>query len=278
MAIDDPFQAFDSQYSATDESGPVKAALALVKHALPGASTVVELFETVYDHFSAEGRERRLSEMWGLIVREFKYAHSKIKDLEEAISKKLDSGDLRESIQLMMRFDANEFNDNKRERYLRLLGNALLSEVQIRDLACFIQTIEELGESDIAVLKALHRSTNMPGDWKEPGSIQTSLHPNTFISRRETIAHEVNKALGLAATIVTNQNFSHEEGYDACARLQGFGLAHEIQLNARAIPVGDYCFYVSKRGLLLLKLLGEDVPNWEYYFPESQKAFAQKKS
>ena len=30
-------------------------------------------------------------------------------------------------------------------------------------------------------------------------------------------------------------------------RLQGFGLAHEIDLSPREVPIGDYCFRPSKR-------------------------------
>jgi hypothetical protein len=54
-------------------------------------------------------------------------------------------------------------------------------------------------------------------------------------------------------------------GYDACNRLQGFGLAHEIELSPRQVPVGEYCFRPSIRGLKLLKLVGEEVANADKY-------------
>ena len=65
----------------------------------------------------------------------------------------------------------------------------------------------------------------------------------------------------------SRQAFSREDGYEACMRLQGFGLAHEIDVAPRQVPVGDYSFRPSKRGLMLLKLVGEQVENWDKYFP-----------
>jgi hypothetical protein len=37
--------------------------------------------------------------------------------------------------------------------------------------------------------------------------------------------------------------------------LQGFGLAHEIEVSPRQVPVGDYCFRLSRRGLCISTLL-----------------------
>jgi hypothetical protein len=51
--------------------------------------------------------------------------------------------------------------------------------------------------------------------------------------------------------------------------LVGFGLAHEIELQERELPLTEYCFRLSTEGVKLLKLMGEDVPNFEYYFPRS---------
>jgi hypothetical protein len=66
--------------------------------------------------------------------------------------------------------------------------------------------------------------------------------------------------------------FSNEEGYSVCLRLQGFGLAHEVPFNViEEIPVSEYCFRPPKRGLMLLKLLGEEVYNWDDYFSPRQK-------
>jgi hypothetical protein len=88
------------------------------------------------------------------------------------------------------------------------------------------------------------------------------FHPNDFINRKQELVVEIAKVLG---GDYQGQSFSREQGYDACNRLQGFGLAHEIEVAHRQVPVGDYCFRPSIRGLLLLKLLGEEIANADIY-------------
>jgi hypothetical protein len=78
---------------------------------------------------------------------------------------------------------------------------------------------------------------------------------------------QIAEALGIGASADIGLRLNPEVGYSVCARLQGFGLAHELQLSPREVPIGDYCFRPSHRGLMLLKLMGEDVPNWFRYFP-----------
>jgi hypothetical protein len=117
-----------------------------------------------------------------------------------------------------------------------------------------VQTIEQLGELDIKVLQVLNLVMNKPSDWSDQfGNPATKLHPNTFIQRRQELAVQIAQALGqktnLASQVKAGQTYSHEEGYEICARLQGFGLAHEVPLSVREVPIGDYCFRPSKRGL-----------------------------
>ena len=44
---------------------------------------------------------------------------------------------------------------------------------------------------------------------------------------------------------------------------------HLNRLRDLAVLSGDYSFRLSKRGLMLLKLVGEEVENWDKYFPRS---------
>ena len=162
----------------------------------------------------------------------------------------------------------------KRERYVKLIGNALRSESQVRDVANFVQTLERLSERDVAVLKVLNKIMNKEGDWKShsyPGPENPAVgnvakvHPNTFIQRSQELAVQV--AIALGQKTETNM-FTREEGYAICNRLQGFGLAHEIQAQTRELPLTNYCFRLSTQGIALLKLLGEDVPNLRHYSGE----------
>jgi hypothetical protein len=60
--------------------------------------------------------------------------------------------------------------------------------------------------------------------------------------------------------------FSREDGLQICYRLQGFGLAQVIDTAPREVPISNYCARPTTRGLMLLKLLRENVPNWKRYF------------
>ena len=92
------------------------------------------------------------------------------------------------------------------------------------------------------------------------------LHPNVLIQRAQERAVQVGIALGQKTE--TNR-FTREEGYAICSRLQGFGLAHEAGVSTRELPLADYSFRLPVQGIRLLKLLGEDVPNFDNYFQAS---------
>jgi hypothetical protein len=82
-----------------------------------------------------------------------------------------------------------------------------------------------------------------------------------LIGRAQELTVQIALALGQATETNT---YNREEGYAICNRLQGFGLAHEMD-QTRELPLANYVFRLSVQGVVLLKLLGEDVPNYDYY-------------
>lgn len=260
MAIDDPKAAFAQQYMQEEEKSPLGLAVFTGKLAFPQAALPLEIFRKVADRLTRASVDERLQAMWNMLVME----------TEHLETTKANAEDVQEAIQLAMRRDAEEFNDKKRERYVKLIGNALRSETQIQDVETFVQTVEQLGERDVTVLKVLNKVMNKKGDWKPQPSPPENpgvgnvmkVHPNTFIQRAQELAVQIAMALGQKTE--TNL-YIREVGYGICNRLQGFGLAHEIQ-QTRELPLTNYCFRLSTQGILLLKLLGEDVPNFDNYF------------
>jgi len=257
LAIDDPKDAFEQQYMQEEEKSPLGLAVFTGKLAFPKAALPLEIFRKVADRFTRVSVEERLQAIWHMLVMETDHLESTKADVE----------DVQEAIQLAMRRDAEEFNDKKRERYVKLIGNALRSEEQIQDVALFVQAIEQLNERDVTVLKVLNRIMNKEGDWKpQPnpgvGNIM-KLNPSNLISRGQELAVQIAMALG--QSVETNM-FTREEGFGICNRLQGFGLAHELQPSPRELPLTNYTFRLSVQGIRLLKLLGEDVPNFDNYF------------
>jgi hypothetical protein len=247
MAIDNPYDAIDKAYPEREPYLPTELALLAAKFALPGIIT--DALSTVCERLDWRAQNERAKATIKLLMAE-------LKDVKEKKASKEELNDLKESIQLSIRYDVAEFNDKKRERYIKIIGNALRDE-NVDDLASYIQDVERLGERDLEALKVLNRVMN-------PVRVDNrkDIHPNEFIHRRQELSVEMSKAVGGA---FEGPSISREEGYDACNRLQGFGLAHEIELSPRQVPVGEYCFRPSRRGLMLLKFLGERVENADKY-------------
>jgi hypothetical protein len=268
MAIDNPIDAFEQQYMQEEPTLPTKLAKVVgdtsFKLAFPEGGLALEILMKVGDAlFDRASATERINVLWEMVKGEFSHVDTT----------KASHEDVQKAIQLAFWYDRHERDDAKRARYVKLIGNALRSETQIQDVATFVQTIEQLNERDLTVLKVLNLVMNKEGDWKpqhspaENPSVNSvmKVHPSTFIQRSQELAVQVAMALG--QRIETN-TFSREEGYGVCNRLKGFGLAHEIDAQTRELPLTNYCFRLSTQGIRLLKLLGEDVPNFDCYFKD----------
>jgi hypothetical protein len=255
VAIDNPKEAFEQQYMREEEKTPLEMTVFTGKLAFPKAALLLEIFGKVADRFTKVSVEERLQAMWNFLVMETEHLESTRVSVEDAA----------QAAQMVMRRDAEEFNDAKRERYLKVFGNALRSKDQIASIVSYIESIHQMTERDFIVLQVVNKVMNKQGDWKaqhDPVMGQVAkLHPSTLISRAQELSVQIAIALGQA----TERNtYSREEGYSICNRLQGFGLAHEME-QTRELPLTNYVFRLSVQGVMLLRLLGEDVPNYEHY-------------
>jgi hypothetical protein len=254
MAIDDRYDALDKAFPTTEPYLPEELVALILKLMLPGY--VTDMLGAVCKRLSPNVQMQRAIETLKLLVVDMKDVKA------EVAANKKDLSSMKEAVQLALRYDVAEFNDKKRERYVKIVGNALCSEKQIDDLASYIQDVERLGERDITALKVLNNVMNKPGDFNV--NLNSNIHPGLFVQRRQELAVQMAHAFGMKTD---GNTFSREEGYDACNRLQAFGLAHEIETSPRQVPTGDYSCRPSLRGLTLLKLIGEEVPNWDKYNP-----------
>lgn len=241
MAIDDKYDAITSQFPPEPNALPGKLALMLGKLGIPGSAPFIEVFGLLVDHLTPNLRLERAEQFIGALIEDQKLLETSVQELKVQIP------DLLEAIQVAVSRDVEAFNDTKRSRYLSVIGNALRTEQEIRDLTTFIQDVERLGDEDIDALKILHKvMTHAKWDIKKP------LHPNEFIQRTQELmtqaTHEQEKG---------GERLDREDFYSHCARLQGFGLAIEIDSPHRQVPTGDFCFRPSRRGYVLLQLLGE---------------------
>lgn len=255
MPIDDPMETFDEQYMQDEPTLPNKLAKYMgeygLKLGMPDGGPALEIMLKVVDAlFNKESGAERVKAMWDRIRDEFSYVETT----------KASHEDVQKAIQLAIWYDRHEPDDDKRERYVKLIGNALRSNDQIRDVASFVETIEQLNERDVLALKVINKVMNEQGDWKpQPLPVAnpiSKVHPNTFTQRAQELGVQIAMALGQA---VERNEYNREQGYAICNRLQGFGLVHEIE-QTRELPLTNYTFRLSAQGVLFLKLLGEDCP------------------
>src|SRR5271157_6048708 len=125
MAIDDPKGAFEQQYMQEDEQSPLGLAVFAGKLAFPKAALPLEIFQKVMNRFTLPSYQERWRAMWDMLVMETEHLETTKASIE----------DMQEAIQFALRRD---FNDKKRERYVKLIGNALRSETEIQDVATLV--------------------------------------------------------------------------------------------------------------------------------------------
>lgn len=255
MPIDNPKEAFEQQYMKQEEETPLELTVFAGKLAFPKLGLPLEIFKKVSQRFTKVSVEERLEATWNYLVTETEHLDSTKASIEDAA----------QAAQTVMRRDAEEFNDLKRQRYVKVFGNALRSKDQIDSIVSYIESVHQMTERDFLVLQVINRIVNKPRDWKaqhDPVYGPTAkLHPSTLIGRAQELSVEIAIALGQA----TERNtYNREEGYAVCHRLQGMGLVHEME-QTRELPLANYVFRLSVQGVTLLKLLGEDVPNYEHY-------------
>jgi hypothetical protein len=271
MPIDDPFEAVNRQYPKSAIDGPfAELALGSSMAAALGAPATGPLgvIFSFLDSFSAAAKLERGMAFIRVLIEQFAGLEQKVTVM------KTDVAEIHSALRVGLSNDLNEFNDVKRARYIRIAISAATSNTKVEDLVSFIHDVEQLGERDLIGLKVLNRVMNREGDWKDtpPNTypIQNAkLHPNTFIQRAHELSVQMIKALREERAVTDGDQFSREDGLQICLRLQGFGLAQEIPTSAREVPTANYSARATTRGLMLLKLLGEDVPNWGRYFDEN---------
>lgn len=276
MAIDDPIEAVEKQYPRGGDKVPkivagasggalTIASLAAVPHLAIPIAAVTAWNRLIH----GDAWRKRTEETQAILVERLRALEPEYEKLEkEQKQLRVEMTDLQSSIQVGIVNDGTTFDDRKRERFVSAVANATVSPSKVSDLVSFIQDTDQLNESDITALKVLNRVMNRQGDWDTVTEHQAGLHPNTFLQRRKELAVQMAFALGKTNKKIDGEGFSREEGLGVCLRLQGFGLAEVITNETRSVPRTNYCARPTPRGLMLLRLLGEDVPNWDRYFDE----------
>src|SRR5579871_1670653 len=110
MAIDDKYDALDKAFPETGPYLPEELAALALKLMLPGS--VTNVLGVVCGRLRPQAQLQRAMETLRLLVSDMKDAKAKLADAK----KQLD--ELKEAMQLVVRYDVDEFNDTKRKRYV----------------------------------------------------------------------------------------------------------------------------------------------------------------
>jgi hypothetical protein len=102
MAIDQPRKVFsDIYYPESEDKSPLELVVFGGKLAFPKAAMPLELFQNIYNRLTGISIGERMTETWKLLVDEFDR-------VENIKADKEDLEDLKESIQIAMRRDAEQ--------------------------------------------------------------------------------------------------------------------------------------------------------------------------
>jgi hypothetical protein len=147
-----------------------------VEMALPHAAPLLKFVEIIRSHFSSKERQERAAQFLA-ILRDHEKLLEVLGNNFDRLKVKVE--DLCEAVQIATWRDAEEFNDDKRSRYAKIIGNAARSDEQVEELATFILDVQQLGERDVSVLKVLNKTMNKEGDWTNQAGPVTlwKVHP-----------------------------------------------------------------------------------------------------
>lgn len=271
MAIDDPIEQqrkFSPSKLTTPGTDLVllggEISTALLGH--PVAAAIAKAARLVFDIRSSLSAQQRTQETIDILWERMKTLELSMKEFvkQEAFD------NFFEATFTALKQDADGFNGTKREWYIETLIGAVREGVVIPELVSYIQDLERLNEQDIIALKILNKVMNHDKVWNTRHS---GLDELKRIDHLQHNRESLNVALveGLFGTDVhTNNPFDREGAFTVCNRLQGFGLAVILEIPI-SIPYHDFLARPSRSGLMLLRLTGEDVKNWERWFPQEKK-------
>jgi hypothetical protein len=271
MAIDDPREQIEQQFPVSNPelramiqkaflAGEIVTALT----GLPLLSAIFKGIRTLRDmHFSAEQGQKM-----GLLMDALWVELARLESLQSEFVTQKAFDDFAEAIFLALRQQAEAF-ESRPGWYATVLAEAAQYGKEIPELTNFIRDLERLNDQDIAALKVLNKVQNPKGLFSQRhsgGDEPRRAEPTAWLNNRDKLSNEL--MLGVFGIDASNfrQDYSREDIYVICLRLQAYGLAVMFDDEMRTVPFGKFVCRPSKSGLMLLKLMGESVENWERWF------------
>jgi hypothetical protein len=242
--IDDPYDQAKKQYEETSDAN-LKLILKLVGKFEP----ITGVISILQEHFSKDAFKAKINTLLELLDGDLRSLRKRVDKYDEkfdAISRKIESPEFAETLLVAINETVRTTNQNKVKRFALILGYTLTSDEESNswdDAAAFIRAIAQLGDEDIRALKILHSEQSYLFPIDDDGYPD----PNSF-------TEGINEVL----LAVDESGMSRDEFYSRCSRLNGFGLAIEVQRNDGRMALGDYCFRITGLGMRLIEMIKAD--------------------
>jgi hypothetical protein len=241
--IDDPWDATRQAWPDDTKIEAGETALALAGLLNPA----MKLFSILRDRFLSSSRAGRLKYLLDGITLKFKDIESRFAASEAAISEikeKIASPEFGEAAEIAAEEAVRAVSPAKIDQFSSILVASVdpsIIEDSAASASALIRAVAQLDAMDLQVLRVLRL---VYGHLFPP--LPAYQDPNAFTE----LFQDFKDAIAGSGIIV-------EEFQSVCERLRGFGLATEVLRNSSRMAPSDYCYRPTRRGLKLLRLLGD---------------------
>jgi hypothetical protein len=232
MPIDDPLDAIEKQYKP--ETDPI---FEKVLEIFGKFEPTVGLVNALRKVFSKEATIARINAFIECFVLEVRRLEGKTNKLTE----KLESPQLAETTLAAINETIRTTDLEKIKRFAAILGYSLRSDKKASwdDAAAYIRDIAQLGDRDMQALQVLY-------------SVQKDLFLGKNLAYEPNVYTEKNDEV---LKLAHESGMPRDEFYSRCGRLNGFGLAIEVQRNDARVTPSDHCFRLTTRGRELVSII-----------------------
>ena len=134
---------------------------------------------------------------------------------------------------------------DKITQFASILGYSVVERdnpKSLEEAGAYIRDLSQLTVADIDAMRILY---DIYKDLFTGGKVPTD--PNPYTER-----------IGDVLKAVDHSGMSRDDFYSRCSRLNGFGLAIEVQKNFGRVGLDDYSFRLTGRAVALIRMIGED--------------------
>jgi hypothetical protein len=241
--IDDPVDAAFAAWAEEPENVASETALSFLSAFFPPAHA----FKAVKDQFSTSARFARAEYLLKAFSNKLNSLEARVNGQQaslQSIKERIESTDFKEALAFALEETVRAPSTEKADQFSSLLVSTLDPAIIEDSAASASALMRDVAQLDAMDLRVLHILKRVYGHLFPP--LPAYQDPNAFTEQIQEFKDAI-----------TGSGIITEEFQSVCERLRGFGLAAEVLRNASRMAPTDYCYRPTRRGLKLLRLLGE---------------------